>query len=234
MTPVPPAAGASSGTSGTPGRLRVREAVSYGLAAFARNPRPWVLAVLTLAAAEVAWGVLTGGWTGLDHLVAGDTGDYLLATTGLPAYLALVGGAVLSYLAGAVLTRGALAETAGTRPRLGTFFRLESVLQLLVAGLFLGIGTTVGLLLLVVPGLLVLLFTCFTFFLVLEVEVSASDALAASARLVRRNLAPVAGLLAALVGINLLGALALGLGLLVTIPVSYLAVGRAYRTLTGR
>lgn len=91
----------------------------------------------------------------------------------------------------------------------------------------------VGLILIIVPGIIVALALLFVNFIVIEREISAADALRESARITKGYRWQLFGLLLAVVGINILGLLCLGVGLLVSIPVSTLAIVHAYRSLSG-
>jgi uncharacterized membrane protein len=73
----------------------------------------------------------------------------------------------------------------------------------------------------------------FAFFSVIERELGPIEALSESNRITRGHKWPLFGLVLLLIGINLLGVLALGVGLLVSIPVSTLAFVHAYRVLGG-
>lgn len=64
-------------------------------------------------------------------------------------------------------------------------------------------------------------------------ELSATQALGASYRLILKNYGSMFGLFIVLALINLLGILCLGLGLLVTVPVTLIAIYHAFATLSG-
>jgi uncharacterized membrane protein len=103
-----------------------------------------------------------------------------------------------------------------------TFFASTLICELIVAA---------GLVLLVVPGVLWAARFCFAPLLVLDRELDPIEALHESARLTRGARGALIKLGLALLGLNLLGALALGLGLFVTVPVTFLATVRAMRVL---
>lgn len=101
----------------------------------------------------------------------------------------------------------------------------------LLGSLLYGLVITGGLLLLVVPGVLWAIKYCFTVFLIVDLGLDPLTAMRRSAELTR----PARGQLfffgLTLLGVNILGALVLGVGLLATVPMTLLALGQVYRQL---
>lgn len=89
-----------------------------------------------------------------------------------------------------------------------------------------------GLILLIVPGIFLAILLMFVGYLVIERGLAPVAALKHSAALTKGNRWQLLGLGAAIIGINILGLLALLVGLFVTVPVSFLAVTHAYRVLS--
>lgn len=102
------------------------------------------------------------------------------------------------------------------------------------ATILLGLAIAVGLVLLIVPGIILGLMFMFTTFVVIERELGPVDAMSESYRLTRGHKWQLFGFLLLLLLINVLGLIALVVGLLVSIPVSTLAFVHAYRVLGGR
>jgi uncharacterized membrane protein len=98
----------------------------------------------------------------------------------------------------------------------------------------LALAVAVGFVLLIVPGIIFGLMFMFATFIVIERELGPIDALSESHRLTRGYKWPLFGFVLLLLLVNVLGLLALIVGLLVSIPVSTLAFVHAYRTLGGR
>lgn len=92
----------------------------------------------------------------------------------------------------------------------------------------------VGLVLLIVPGIIFALMFMFTTFIVIDRGLGPVDAMSESHRLTRGHKWQLFGFLLLLLLINVLGLIALVVGLLVSIPVSTLAFVHAYRVLGGR
>lgn len=140
---------------------------------------------------------------------------------------------------GVVLSMGWIRMSLGLHD--GKPMRLADALRVTLPGFFsyalavaaYGLIVAFGMILLIVPGVLWALKYCLTGFLVVDKDANPLAALRRSAALTegRRSELLVLGLM--LLGINLLGALALGIGLLFTVPTSALAAAYAYRRLLG-
>lgn len=94
------------------------------------------------------------------------------------------------------------------------------------------IAVLVGLILLIIPGIFVALTFLFATYVVVDMGKGPIESLKESANMTRGHKWELFMLMLALVGINILGVLALGVGLLVSVPVSMLAIAHAYRTLS--
>ncbi|MBP9668723.1 MAG: hypothetical protein KBE09_00330 [Candidatus Pacebacteria bacterium] len=99
----------------------------------------------------------------------------------------------------------------------------------LIVTLLTGIAVIVGLVLLVVPGLVAMTMFLFAPYLVLDKGMSPIDAMKHSMKITEGRRMSLFVFLLSLIGANILGALLLGVGLLVSVPVSLLATVRAYR-----
>ena len=94
-----------------------------------------------------------------------------------------------------------------------------------------GVIVAIGFILLIVPGIIAALAFLFTPYLIVERKLWPIEAMKESARITKGHRWQLFLLSLALLGLNILGVLALVVGLLVTIPVSMLAMVHAYRTL---
>ena len=89
----------------------------------------------------------------------------------------------------------------------------------------------IGLILLIVPGIIALVALLFTPYLIVDRKLWPIEAMKESARITKGHRWQIFGLVLVLFGLNILGALALVIGLLVTVPISMLAIVHAYRFL---
>lgn len=114
------------------------------------------------------------------------------------------------------------------------FFRgFNYFLPLFLASLAGSIVVTIGFILLLLPGIYLAVSYMFTTFLIIDYRMEFWQAMEISRKIISHNW--FAFLLFALVLflINLLGALAFGIGLLVTLPVTSCAVAVAYKEIVG-
>jgi len=93
------------------------------------------------------------------------------------------------------------------------------------------LAVLVGFILLIIPGIIAALAFYFVQYLIVERKLWPFEAMKESARITKGHRWQLFLLFLAVIGINILGALALLIGLLITVPVSMLALARAYRVL---
>lgn len=102
-----------------------------------------------------------------------------------------------------------------------------------VGSLLVALAVLLGLILLIIPGIIVALAFIFWNYLVVERGLTPIAALKESARITKGNRWKLFALGCACAAINLLGFLALLVGILVAAPVTALALVHVYRTLAG-
>lgn len=107
-------------------------------------------------------------------------------------------------------------------------------LNYLAVSILYGLLVGVGLVLLIVPGIYLAIRYGLAGFLVVDGKADALGAFSRSAQLTRGARGSLFVLLLALLGMNLLGLLVFGVGLLFTIPATAYALARAYRQLEQR
>ncbi len=95
------------------------------------------------------------------------------------------------------------------------------------------IAAAVGFVLLIIPGFIVILTYYFAGYFVVDHSLGPIQAMKESARITKGHRWQILGFLGLILILNILGFLALVIGLLVTIPVTFLAVAHAYRTLSA-
>lgn len=114
-------------------------------------------------------------------------------------------------------------------PRLKTLW--PDFLMFLITSMLAGIVVALGFVALVLPGVWLLLAFGFAGFLVIDQRLSPGAALRESARLTRGRKAELFGLAAVFFLLNIGGALLFGVGLLLTVPMSFIASARVFRRL---
>jgi len=116
----------------------------------------------------------------------------------------------------------------------GDFFRgFNNYLPLFLVSLVSGVLIVIGFILLIIPGIYLSVAYTFALPLVLEKKMNFWDAMELSRKLISKNWFSFFGFAIVLALINIVGALLLGVGLLVTIPLSGCAVAAAYADIVG-
>ena len=115
--------------------------------------------------------------------------------------------------------------------RLTDLWHPQHYFQYLVAVVLTGIAVIVGLVLLIVPGIIVMLMLLFVKYAVVDKNLGPIEALKESARITKGHRIDLLVLLSLALLVNIAGALCVLIGLLVSVPVTYLSMVHAYRTL---
>jgi len=141
-----------------------------------------------------------------------------------------------------IIVKGAIASAGyaglldianGQQVSIGSFFRPRNIVAVVVAGLIVDILTIVGLIACILPGLAVMVFTWFSTVAIVDRNLSPIDGIRASVDIVKKDFGFVLLAWLTFLSLILVGALACGVGLLVTAPVAYLLLVYTYRRLSG-
>lgn len=207
-------------------RLSIKECLTFGWNTF--KSRPWLfvqaglIVLLVNIASQVVISVLE---------VVGEEGIMLALFAGI---LSLVVSVAVSILVNMGTVSFSLnAERSVTGAGLRDLWHPHPFWKYLFMQILLGLSVMLGLLLLVVPGIILSVVFAFAAYLVIERGLGPIASLKESARLTKGNRWQLFWLSLTLLGINLLGLLALVVGLLITAPVAMLASVHAYRVLSG-
>lgn len=231
QTPPPPPPG---GAYGAPG-YSVGDALSYGWEKFKANPWPFVLMLVITVVASIAVS-LPFSIVGSAGSTAVDANDGGLALMGAFSGLQMI-GQLLSSIVGLVLSgalvNGALKTTRGQQVGIGDFFEGLPWANVIIAGVIVAVLATIGLFLCILPGLIVYFLTMWTQYFVIGQGQSAIDAIQSSFKLATSRLGDslITWIVTGIVAI--VGVCACFVGLLVTVPISILALAWAFRSLTG-
>jgi uncharacterized membrane protein len=144
---------------------------------------------------------------------------------------------IVSWLLGMVVTLGimrmSLKFVDGDRGELIDLFEtFPLILSYLVASIVVGVITMIGFILLVIPGIIFGVRLHLYGWAVIDRQAGPFAAINESWEVTRGAFWRLIGFWFVLAGINILGVLALGVGLLVTIPMSLVATAHVYRQLT--
>jgi uncharacterized membrane protein len=110
----------------------------------------------------------------------------------------------------------------------------QSYINYVLATIMVGVLVVLGLILLIVPGVILMLMWMFVKQLIIERGLKPLEALKESARITKGNRMQLFLLLLAIIVMNIVGALALVVGLLVTVPITLLSITHAYRVLAAK
>jgi uncharacterized membrane protein len=192
------------------------EAIGYGWRGFTQNVGPLLLLAFVVIAIQVILGII---------------GARLQTTVGIVLFNIV--SAIVGYILTVGIIRAALAVVDGRRPEVGMLFRGQGVIDYILASIIVALAVTVGLVLCVIPGVIVMfLFQFYGYATVDESHrVGALESLSVSTRLARDNVGPVLLFDLAAIGVLILGALVCGVGLLVAYPVVIIAGAFVWRRL---
>jgi uncharacterized membrane protein len=236
--PTPPPA-----PPGGTGGYSVGNAFSYGWSKFTQNVGQILLAVVVLVAVLIVIelvGFVISNAVACDPSVNLDTGEVKSCNGGIftaqtiVSWLFSLVSWIVSMIIGAGIVRAALDITEGRQLQPSTLLKPNKLGDVIVASLVIGVLTFVGFVLCVIPGFLVMFFTSYTlYFLMDRPELGAMDAIRASFEFTKNNAGNV--ILWFLVSIVawLVGAVLCGIGLIVAVPVVLIGTAYTYKTLNN-
>ena len=246
QAPPPPPGGYGYGGGGGGGQApySVGAAFKWAWSKFGANALPLIgftflmfvaTIVIGLIGSVISGGLSAGGTvTGMNSdggLVGTSTEAGFFTASSIVSNLFSVLSYAVSLLLQAILIKGALQITYGRG--FTDLFSGINWLQVLIASLILAVLTTVGLLLCILPGIVVMVFSIFTLYFIIDKNQTALTAIGSSFSLVKAHFGSVVLLILATFATYLLGLLACCIGLLVAIPLVVLVNAYTYRALQG-
>lgn len=231
VPPPPPPAAPVGGAGG----FSAPDAIAWGWLKFTQNVGPVLLASVTFAAAAIAVGVLSsvmsGGFTQSTPLGPGSmnfTADRPDSFIGQ-----LIQTLVMLILSG-VAAKAALEVTEGKPYDFFAAFGKVNYVRLILASLIVSVLITVGIILLVIPGLIVAFLTYLTTYSLVDDDKSPIDAIKHSISLVSANIGDSLLLALLNVVVAIAGFIALCVGILIAAPITIFATAYAYRSFNGQ
>ena len=229
--PPPPAPPSSAQGFSAP------EAIAWGWRKFSENAGAVILAMIVVLGVSIALGVLgallTGGFSG-DAMDPMASPFFQFESQGPVELLLQLVQAAVSVVLGGVAAKAALEVADGQSFDFFAAFGKVNLVQLIIAGILVGIATTIGFILLVIPGLIVMFLTYLTTYAVVDDDTQAIDGIKRSVKLTTDNVGDALVLALLNVLVIIAGAIALCVGLLVAIPVTIFATAYAYRAFNGQ
>ena len=204
-------------TAGGARAFSVGDAVGYGWNAYWKNIGPMLVITIVIIAVQI-----------VVNLIGQAAGNVFFSLI-----LSILGW-VVSMILSMGLIRAALAVVRGETPDVNMLFQTEGLGSYIVAAIIFGVLFGIGLILCIIPGIIVgIIFMFYGFIIVENPNISPLDALKQSQEMTKGKLGELFVFGLALFGINLVGALLCGIGLLFTYGITAIAVAYAYRTLRG-
>jgi hypothetical protein len=195
------------------------QAVNFAWTSFKNHYRLLMAILLTIFAA----------WVVLEMIVvSGQRFGLLWWAVAHLAFLIIFAGIEVGFI------QACLALDEGKAPAFVDTFKYSTLgLKFLVGQILYGLITLTGLVLLIVPGLYVGARYAFTGFFQVSDGENLRESFAQSAILSAGDMASLMAIIGSLLIFNILGACLLGIGLLVTIPLSVLTMTAVYKQLKG-
>jgi uncharacterized membrane protein len=240
----PPATGPGLGGFGGGKPYSVGDAFSWAWNKFSKNPVPPIVATLVyglvLVVLQSIVNFVSAAVSPTDYSsYSSDATSFSFSygTYGAGSIIVSIIGWFVSLIVGAALQSayigGMLDIANGQEVSIGSFFRPRNIGNVVIAGLIVGIVTTIGFFLCIIPGLIASIMLMFTVVAVLDRNLSPVDAVKASFDLSKANFGNVILTWLVLIVTFLVGALLCGVGLLVAAPVATLILVYTYRILSG-
>lgn len=238
--PVPPGYGAPP--AGAAGYSAV-DAIKYGWEKFSKKPAellvPGLIFLLCVIAVEVvAYLVMNATLLGTHDCTRTIFGTQVEAQCSPSFFTTLIGQALISLAAsvvvsalGAGLIKSALNVVDGLEVNVGDIFGYATKPAVLTTAALIGVGTFIGTVACIVPGIIFGFVTAFAMFFVVDKEMAPVDAIKASISFMTANLGST--LVFYLLGIAtmIVGLIACGIGVFVAAPVVAIAAAYTFRTL---
>lgn len=207
--------------------LSVKECFSFAWSTFKSRPWIFVQAGLLLFLVNIAVNLLQT----LLESGTKSSGEMTVLVLGI---LSTAIGMVVSFLVSMGETAFFLrAHDATAAVTLKDLWHPRPFWKFFGTSLLAGVIILLGLILLIVPGIIAGIMLMFVGYLVIEEKLGPIDALKKSIALTKGNRWKLFQLSLLTLGLNILGFLAILVGLFVTVPVSFLMAVHAYRTLSG-
>jgi uncharacterized membrane protein len=195
----------------------VGDAISYGWNAYWKNVGPLLIITIVIVAVHLVLSIL-GSVTG---------------SIALQLIFTLIGW-IVGFILAMGLIRCTLAVVKGQTPEVSMLFETPGLGSYIVASILFGLMLFVGFILCIIPGIIVgIVFMFYGYLIVENPTLGPTDALKRASELTKGRIGELFVFGLALFGINLIGAILCGIGLLFTYGITAVAVAYAYRTLNG-
>lgn len=222
----------------------IGDAFSWAWNKFGKNAGPLILATLVygliIVVLQTLINILSAAVSPADstsYMSDGSSFSFSYSMSGPGAIIVSIIGWFISLVVGAAIQSGYIGGVLdianGQQASFGSFFRPRNIGNVIIAGLIVGIITTIGLFLCVIPGVVASIMLVFTIVALLDRNLAPVDAVKASFNISKANFGNVLLAWIVMVATVIVGALLCGVGLLVAVPVATLILVYTYRRLSG-
>lgn len=213
----------------SPTPLAAGVVVKYAWSKFKANPVVWIIGILALI---VIQGILQSIFAGIG---SGASGRFL-GVWSIATIIGTLVSTVIGYFVQAAITKAALEETSGVKATFQSFMNYKGIDlgQILIAAIIVGLATSIGTVLCILPGIAVALLSCFVLPFIIEDKQDAMTAIRSSWNLWSKNFGTLIGPGLALFGLVIAGFIVCGVGALITLPLAYIGINYGFRVLTGK
>lgn len=222
------AAGAGGGSYGTPAKLDIGQAISYGWAGFTKYFSSLLIILLVMAGIVIVFAALAYvvglGAVGSDSFALGMVIYFLFLFIGIAISLVISRG----------LIRAILAITEGRAPDPKLLWDFSNIGPYLIAAVLYSVIVGVGYMLCYIPGIVASFFLLFWQFAQVDGNREGVEAIKYSFELVKDRIGDVFILWLVTGLIMAVGAMLCGVGLIVAWPVAMIATGYAWKILSGQ
>lgn len=219
---TPPSAQPYGGGGEVP-RLEVGAAIGYGWKKFTENVGPFIILMIAVFVAAIVIQVVR------TVLTPSSTGFLALFWSALIAAVAYVAVSIVQ----AGVWRAGLAVTRGEAPSPEMLVKTENIVPYILTQILVGIGVFIGFILCIIPAIIWLIFVAYAPLLALDKGLSPVEAIKTSIDWVKGKFGEVFLILLVAYLVQLAGACLCGVGLLVSTPVSLVAIVYSYRALNN-
>ena len=210
-------------------RLDVGAAFSYGWEKFQRYWKEFVLLQLAMFVAVLVI-ALIGFLAVLPALTDTTTGAVVTWILWIVIFFVIF---ALGFILQAGVYRAGLGVTRGIAPSLEMFKDTTNLGPYILTVILVGLGTSIGYILCILPGIAFMILTAYAPLLALDRGMDAVEAIQESYRMVMSNLGQVLLILLVAYLVYYVGSLACGLGVLVTAPIALVMICYSYRALNN-
>lgn len=218
----PPAQPYGGGGSEMP-RLEVGAAISYGWKKFTENLGQFIILMIAVFVASLVISIVQ------NFLTPNDGGFIAIIWSLAVAFV----GYVLISIVQAGVWRAGLGVTRGQEPSVSQLTETHNITEYILTSIVVGLVGVIGLALCVIPGIIWFFFTAYAPLLALDKGMGPGDAIKTSIDFVKNHAGQVFLILLVAGLVYFVGWLLCCIGLLVTAPVSLVAITYSYRALNN-